>query len=189
MANWSNQVQRYLGFFEAPNYQTVLNGRPLFFVLTPGDMIGTNKFAGYEEVSEAFGQLRAAVTNLGMPSPYLVAMDFAAATAAANSVGFGFEAISNYAPHGADVGKTPYSTLSAIAADWWTSAENTGAKVVPPLTAGWDRRPRIENPVSWEPWQLPGVGISNYYARPTPQELGDHVRAARDFCAGNPSAV
>ena len=189
IAAWPDKIQRYIDFFNEPNYQAVLNGRPLLFVLSPGNMVGINGFSSYAEAKNAFVQLRAAVVSEGIPSPYLVAMDFNASTAAANSALLGFDAVSNYAPSGSPDGAAPYSTLRGIAENWWASAAGTGAKVIPPVTSGWDRRPRIENPVSWESWQLPGVGISNYYERPTPQQLGAHVLSARDWCAANPSVA
>jgi len=184
LATWSNQMQRYINFFKEPNYQTVLNGRPLFFILTPMNM--TNNFAGLAEARTAIIQLRAAVTNQGLPLPYITGMDFNAGNAYNNSTNLGLDAVSNYAPNGSHT-NAPYSTLSGIATNWWNNAKNKGARIIPPVTAGWDRRPRVENPVSWEPTQLPGVGIDKYYARPAPQQLGAHVQAARDWCAANPT--
>lgn len=188
MAEWPTRIQRYLAFFQEANYQTVLDGRPLFFCLNPQNMIGAGKFADWNEAATAITQLRTAVTNAGLPTPYLVIMGWAASDAKTYMDNLGFDAISQYAVNGSHVA-APYSTLTGLAESWWTSAKNTGAHVLPLATAGWDRRPRVENPVPWETYQVPGEGIDLYYERPTPAQLGAHVQTARDWCTSYPAAA
>jgi hypothetical protein len=188
MAGWQDRIARYLAFFQQPNYQTVLDGRPLFYCLDPQNMIGPGKFADWTEAAAAIAQLRTAVTDAGLPTPYLVSMAWSAADAKIYMDQLGFDAVSQYAINGGH-SEAPYSTLAAVAENWWTNAADTGAQVIPPLTAGWDRRPRVENPVPWESDQQPGVGIDLYYERPTPAQLSAHLQAARNWCAAHPEAT
>lgn len=187
IAQWPERIARYIGFFEEPNYQTVLNKRPLFFCLNPQNMVGSGNFATWEEAAEAIQQLRTAVMDAGMANPYLVAMQANVNNARQYMDDLGFDAISNYAPNGND-SRAPFSTLASIAEAWWDSARATGAKLIPPVSAGWDRRPRVENPVPWESYQVPGVDLDKYYQRPTPSELAAHLQSALDWNRNNPSA-
>jgi hypothetical protein len=41
--------------------------------------------------------------------------------------------------------------------------------------AGWDRRPRVENPVPWENF---GGTMDKYYETATPEEVATHVHTA-----------
>lgn len=187
MAAWPDRIVRYIGFFEESNYQTVMAGRPLYFCLNPQNMVGSGNFASWQEAAEAIQQLRSAVMDAGMPNPYLVVMHANVNNARQYMQDLGFDAVSNYAPNGSD-SMAPYSTLAGIAEAWWDSARATGAKVIPPVGAGWDRRPRVENPVPWETYQVPGVGLDKYYERPTPTELGAHLQTALNWSRDNPSA-
>jgi hypothetical protein len=49
------------------------------------------------------------------------------------------------------------------------------------VTTGWDRRPRVQHPVSWEKPDPPGA-IDMFYATPSPAELAAHLQAALDWC-------
>jgi hypothetical protein len=55
--------------------------------------------------------------------------------------------------------------------------------------AGWDRRPRVENPVPWECWQRPGAGLDRFYHPPRPEELAAHLRRALAWIERHPRAA
>jgi hypothetical protein len=65
----------------------------------------------------------------------------------------------------------------------------SGAKVVPLVTAGWDRRPRVMNPVSWETPPRRSDEMDYYYASPSPRELAAHLQRALSWCARHRGAA
>ena len=179
-AGWSNFQARMIGYFRMTNHVMVAGNRPLFYLFNPSSLVQTNYFASWAAAKAAFDQFRVAATNAGLGNPYLVVMDPTAATANTYRQNLGFDAISAYAVQG-NHSAAPYATLATYARNWWDTAQGTGAKVIPIAMVGWDRRPRVENPVPWESWQMPGVGMDKYYAAPTPLEWTDHLHAAVDW--------
>ena len=75
-----------------------------------------------------FDALTKAMGEAGLKRPYLVNMGNTKA-------GIGFDAVSSY------VGTDRNS---------WTASEKKGGKVIPSISTGGDRSPRVENPVPWE---------------------------------------
>jgi hypothetical protein len=92
----------------------------------------------------------------------------------------GADAISSYATQ-ANEEAAPYSRLAAHAEGFWERCRQTGAEAVPIVMSGWDRRPRVLNPVPWEGWQQRGAGIEKYYEAPMPRELASHLRNALNW--------
>ncbi len=179
-AGWSNFQARMIGYFRMTNHVMVAGNRPLFYLFNPPSLVQANYFASWAAARAAFDQFRVAVTNAGLGNPYLVVMDPTAATANTYRQNLGFDAISAYAVQG-NHSAAPYATLDSYARNWWDAARNTGAKVIPIAMVGWDRRPRVENPVPWESWQVPGSGMDKYYAAPAPLEWAGHLQAAVDW--------
>lgn len=170
---WSNQVVRYVNYFKDPSYQKVLGNRPLFYVLEP--VTATNVAAVAAEVA----QLRAASTNAGLGSPYIVDM----AGTLTTLTNYGFDALSAYDIfNGASGTGTPYTNYAAIVHNSWESWKATGANVVPIVSSGFDNRPRYYNPPFW------GGGSTNYIAAPTPVELGNLLANALNWTSTNQSA-
>jgi hypothetical protein len=99
----------------------------------------------------------------------------------------GLDAIGAYSMNFRDRA-APYTVLTGKTEAKWDEWRATGAKVFPLVTAGWDRRPRVEHPVSWESADPPDA-IEQYYRAPTPGELAAHVRAALDWCARHADAA
>ena len=179
---WTNYMTRMLEYFQKTNHVTVLGGRPLFYMLDGSGYVGTNasQWATWNAYGAAFNQLRVLATNSGLQNPYLVYMYGDAATAHSRKTSLGFDAISSYAWSG-NHSAAPYSTLAGLVQGNWNSYRGTGSQVVPLAMIGWDRRPRVENPVPWETWQVPGDGIDKYYAAPTANEWSTHLQAAIDW--------
>jgi hypothetical protein len=100
----------------------------------------------------------------------------------------GFAAISAYASSAGDTA-APYLKLARHTEKWWDEMRETGAKVVPLVTTGWNKRPRVERPVPWETWQKPGEGIEKYYHTPKPYELAEHLQKGIDWCAAHPETA
>ena len=57
---------------------------------------------------------------------------------------------------------------------------------MPLLSAGWDNRPRYDNPVPWIP--KTEDMLVRRVEEPTPTGLADHVRAGLDFVQDHPEA-
>lgn len=188
LQTWPAKVERYIGYFTDPCYQTVLDGRPLVYLYSVNDLIGEGRFADWDQARAAFDGLREAALKAGVPAPYFVVQDWGADAAKQHMQRLGMDAIGAYALAGGGV-KAPYAELAAVVESWWDQARDTGAPVVPLVMSGWDRRPRIERPHPWEPWQKPGVGMDRYYEAPTPAELAGHLQAAVRWNAANAKAA
>lgn len=188
MAAWPGKVQRYVRLFADPCYQTVMGGRPLVYLYSVSDLIGDGRFTGWEQAREAFDLLRQATVDAGIPAPYLVAQDWSAQSAAEKMGQLGMDAIGAYAMAGGGH-EAPFAELAELVEAWWDRCRETGAPTVPLAMAGWDRRPRIERPHPWEPWQKPGEGMDRYYQAPTPDELAAHVKAALGWVDANPQSA
>ncbi len=183
---WPEKVERYVEYFRDPCYQTVLDGRPLVYLYSLADLIGDGRFKDWPEARQAFDQLRAATVEAGVPTPYVVAQDWTPQAATEAMERLGLDAIGAYALAGGGI-EAPYIDLAAHVESWWDGAKEAGAPVVPLVMAGWDRRPRIERPHPWEPWQKPGEGMDRYYESPTPAELATHLGHALEWVASNSS--
>lgn len=153
------------GYFKQSNYQTVLSGRPLVYLLADGTSLST--------LATSIATLRTAAASAGAGNPYVVLM--VGATSGAVSTA-GADAISIYSTAtSAPVAGTYASLVSTVEAYWATMA-GTGQSVVPTAVTGLDRRPRVERPVSWEvPGQLPYMGDNLYYAAGTTAAIASHI--------------
>ncbi len=188
MAAWPAKVERYVKYFADPCYQTVLGGRPLVYLYSVGDLVGKGRFADWSQAREAFDRLRQATVEAGIPPPYFVVQDWSPDAAAEKMKLLGLDAIGAYAMAGGG-NEAPFPKLAELVAAWWERCKATGAPVVPLAMAGWDRRPRIERPHPWEPWQKPGEGMDSYYQPPTPRELAAHVGEALRWVGANPNTA
>jgi len=184
-AQFPQRMQRIIDLMGEPSYLKVAGGRPLLYVFRVNeDWLAA--WGGPDNARKLFDGLRAAVQAAGHGDPYIVAMNDTAEQGKAVLDVIGAQAITAYARTGSDdqLG-TPYQKLAEAAYGFWEECAATGAEVVPLCMAGWDRRPRVEHPVSWETWQKPNAGIERYYQSPTPEELASHVRDALDWTAAD----
>jgi hypothetical protein len=185
VGGWPAQVARYVRLFQEPTYQRVAGGRPLIFLFLPDAMIGEGRFATWDAARAALGDLRKAALAAGLPPPYLVAQHPSPPWAKTCAERLGMDAVSTYATSFGGK-RAPYADLAARTQRQWDEYRATGAKVVPLVTAGWDRRPRVEHPV---PWEKPGGDPNEYYEPPKPPELAAHLKAALDWTAAHPEAA
>lgn len=109
-----------------------------------------------------------------LPAPYLVVMTYDVNGAKSLADAAGLDAISAYAFQRGD-DRAPYSKLTSDLEAFWEIQRSTKAAVVPLAMAGWDRRPRVENPVPWEHF---GGTMEKYYETATPEQVAAHVRTA-----------
>jgi len=127
----------YINVLKQSYYQKIADDRPIIYVnsATTQNILQLNKF-------------RQACIAAGLKNPYLVGM---------GTFGYtpdlvkeqGLDALSDYAISGG--GAKPYATLMQTAQSQWTKDTSSGVQYIPCVPTGWDRRPRIDHPVSWEP--------------------------------------
>lgn len=183
---WDAKIQRYLTYFQEPTYQQVAGGRPLLYIFMPEHMVSAGRFSSWEEARNAFNELRAATMDAGLQSPYIVIQHWSAGQANVFRQFLRADAISAYASNGEGIDAS-YAKLATHTEQWWDEMSDTGAAVIPLVSAGWDRRPRVENPVPWE--QGLGGSMHQYYERPKPEELAAHMQHALDWIEANPDVA
>jgi hypothetical protein len=171
--NWPQDQERLIKYLEDPSYQKVCGNRPLLFILQPADMVSPNGFASADTARAAISSLRKAAVGRGLGEPFIVAMAWSPQDARSAIDQFGLDAVSSYASNAGGKG-APYSDLVSYTEASWDNYARAARQVIPWVTTGWDRRPRLENPVFWEkPY---GAGI--YYERMQPAELTGHLSDA-----------
>lgn len=183
-ADWPEKVSRYVRYFLEPSYQTVLNGRPLFFLYSVEGLVGSGRFETWEDARAAFDALRDATRAAGLPNPYIVAQGWSPETLKNQMETLGLDAIGAYASTAGAKAAT-YADLARHTETWWDAFKAAGVPVVPLATAGWDMRPRVETPVPW----VEGGDIEQYYEAPTPGELAAHISKALAWCREHPDTA
>ena len=169
------------------NYQKVMGNRPLFYIGFIEDK-WIEAWGGPGCGHELLDALREQAKQFGAGNPYIVIMDFSPEHGKKLADMLGADAISTYATSAGGKG-APYADLARHAEGFWEQCKATGAKVVPIVMSGWDRRPRVERPMPWETWQKPGEGIEQFYEAPKPEELAAHLKRALDWIKANPAAA
>lgn len=179
---WSRLVEH----FGHPEYQTVLDGRPLLFVF------GKTTKLGKAEWDELKRQTIAA----GRKAPYLVLMDW---KPEADRLRLGFDAISTYAACGKGYKNDPvsYAQLTSyhVRHELWEKWKQAGTPCITFATAGWDTRPRQEHPPAWckslvsaaTPDPTPPAQQKPLIdaVTATPDELAAHIREAIAWTKAN----
>jgi hypothetical protein len=180
-------VDAYVRLFREPNYQKVLDGRPLLYVFYVEKMPGY--FGSEAAVKQALDLLRSKSVEAGLRPPYIAAQVFHAPLGARYVDSMGFDAISAYASAPAQgTQEYPYQVLAKGTRDFWESCKATGKKVIPIVSAGWDNRPRRADAKRFEKvYGSPPSGP--WFAEPTPQELADSLRSAIQWMEENPTTA
>ncbi|MBE3065623.1 MAG: hypothetical protein IMZ69_11480 [Spirochaetes bacterium] len=174
-ADWETEVKRYVGYFKDRSYQTVLGNRPLVYLFSAPDMVRKGKYADWDAVRAAFDRLRAAASQAGVGNPYIVLQGWEARGDQGIMKSIGADALSAYAvARGSSTGMA-FAALAGEAHASWETGKAAGANVVPLVTAGWDNRPRVENPPPWT------VGSKEHCVTPTAAELANHLADALDW--------
>ncbi|OPZ27720.1 MAG: hypothetical protein BWZ02_01554 [Lentisphaerae bacterium ADurb.BinA184] len=168
---WPAERERAVGLLREPGYQTVLANRPLVYAFTGND----SPFVRFRDF------LRAA-RDKGV-NPYCVYMGWDPAHDFNQVRNQGFDAVSAYAMGGDQ--PTFAGLAESVRERYWGNAASSGVPYVPLATTGWDKRPRKDNPVSWER----GHGYHRqevFPSRATPPEITAHLRDALSFVRSHP---
>ncbi len=181
---WPAKVERYVNYFKASTYQTVLDGRPLVYLYSVEGLVGAGRFETWKDARAAFDALREATIAAGLPTPYIVAQGWHPPTLKEQAEKLGLDAIGAYASNAGEKAGS-YASLAAHTKRWWDAFKETGMPVVPLATAGWDMRPRVETPVPW----VEGGDIEQYHEAPIPEELATHIEQALAWCRAHPETA
>jgi hypothetical protein len=172
-------MARLITYFRQSNYQKVAGGRPLLFLGGPTKVADP----AWPDIKTRIEQLRRAAAKSGLKRPYIVHLW--GWNGAKDVIDWlNLDAMGAYSLNFADRAAS-YASLVSKTESKWDEWRATGTKVCPLVMAGWDRRPRVEHPVSWEKPDAADA-IEFYYATPTTAELAAHLKDALDWCAKYP---
>ena len=178
---WSRLVEH----FRHPDYQTVLNGRPLLFVFVKTTRLGKPEW----------DELRRQSIAAGLKAPYLVLMGWNPEQDAKDMTALGFDAVSAYARGGSYSMEQPSfaEQCALIRRARWEKCRTLHIPSITFASTGWDTRPRNERPPSWmkdvpaAPDPTPPAQqkplIDSVTA--TPDELAAHIREAVAWTQAN----
>lgn len=168
---WPMERDRAVALLQEPGYQMVLDNRPLVYA-----------FTGQNFPFARFQQFLAAAKAKGL-NPYCVYMGWNPAVDYKKVKDIGFDAVSAYARGG---NQPTFTALAeAVEEGYWQNAAKAGVPYIPLVTTGWDKRPRKDNPVSWEKGQ-PYHKQDVFPSRPTPTQIAKHLKGALDFVGNHP---
>jgi hypothetical protein len=177
---WSSLVEH----FRHPDYQTVLDGRPLLLVFAKTTRLGKSEW----------DELKRQTIAAGLKAPYLVLLGWEAEK---HREDLGFDAISEYACAGKGYTTDPetYAALTShhVGEKLWDKWKRERTPCITFATSGWDTRPRQERPPSWCSWVKPTPDPTPpAWQKPlidatiaTPGELAAHLRAAVEWTKAN----
>jgi hypothetical protein len=166
----ATELNKYIDFMKQSYYQKVADGRPLIYIT---NAVKQNIFA--------LSAFRANCIRAGLKNPYIIGMGSFGYTSVLVKQQ-GLDALGDYAIGGG--GAKPYSELMKIVQNQWAKEVKEGVQYVPLVATGWDRRPRIDHPVSWE--HVTGVEDKTAYIQTaSAQEIAELVQIALDFNKAN----
>lgn len=189
--NYTPWVSLLTSKMQDASWMKTLGNRPLLYIMWSDSDYASLWGSSFANVKAAIDALRASVVAAGLGTPYVVLMAGGTSLSrGAIKTGIGADALSDYVSQTIPPTiKGTFASLDTTTRSWWASLAAAGSTVVPICMSGWDRRPRIDRPVSWEAsYQKPGVGHLIYILPPTNAELVAHLQAAKDYVVANPDA-
>ena len=123
------------------------------------------------------------VNNPTAPEPYIVNLVGTSGTDAFNSISSTkAQAVGTYGSTGNASTTHAYSDVAAEDVEIWNRYKNANAKLVPMVTVGYDRRPRILNRFNYE-----NPNNNDWSETATNAELTAHLQDAINFVIANPT--
>jgi hypothetical protein len=167
---WPAERDRAIALLKQPDYQTVCGARPLLYAFVGGGF-------PFERFAEFLSHAKKAGLN-----PYCAFMGWNPASDFKKVSKKGFDAVSAYARAGS---QARFADLAkSVETSCWQNAARAKVPYIPLVTTGWDKRPRKDNPVSWEKGQ-------SYHkqkvfpSRAEPAEIASHLGRALEFVKSN----
>lgn len=183
--NYSTQVAGYITNMQDPQWQTVLSGRPLWFLFWNASNFSSHWGSSLSNLGAMITAVRAAATAASIGNPYIVIMNGNLTQAVQELKGVGADAIGYY--NSSNYGT--YSSLVSRNEAQWASFSNTGQSMIPTAVVGWDRRPFYQQPQSWyNQGSAPYVGMAEYTADGTVTAVADHIQDGVTWVQGHSSA-
>lgn len=170
---WLPNVARTIGLMAEPGYHKAFGTRPLLFINAMSDADIIARFGSLDATATVLAGIRSQCATAGVGDPYIVMMD-GWHVRAADLAGYGADAASSYAALGVIASPQPYASLAAAAKQWRIDAAAEGVAVVPPLTVGWDYRPRIGGSATYFGGEATG-NPNAYWQRATADEIAQHI--------------
>lgn len=176
----SAMIDRHIDLLSHPNYFSVSNGRPLYFVGFFDEPRFSSRWNGVNGFREAIKEFKAESIRRANKLPYIVIMDWTAKRAAQLCSALGADAISCYAHAVQNSSKSfKYSDLSNVAESYWDVEAATGLPIVPTAMAGWNDSPRPTRPPDAQPL---------FFDSPSTGQLGEHISKCVNWIRSNPRA-
>lgn len=151
-----------------PNYLKVEGNRPVFYLGFLNDQLVEKILSG------PWPKLCAELAKCDFGKPWVAVCHSPAKAAKRYCDMLQADALSQYGVPGS-VKAGAFSELASRAEKFWEDCAAMGTSVAPICMAGWDRRPRVTNPVSWEDFHLKPDAFEFYYKSGTPDEIAAHV--------------
>ena len=185
---YSDILSRDISMMSESGYVTVIDGRPLYFVLDASS--SQTAYLPSGGVAGAIAYIRRQVTASGAGNPYVVWLSGSALAdynniTAAQQVGA--DAAGAYACPRLSGTAQPYSALTATTENDWRDRLLTGMDMVPTGMTGWDQRPLVERPQPFYPVNS-DLTPSNYYEAGTVSQIAAHATDLVTFVSANPAA-
>ena len=183
LSKWGNAsqyrtvIERYSRLLSDRSYQKTSDGRPIFFLGFVTDEALNTRFGGRAPFAKLVQELRQLVRNTGQGNPYIVLLDKNVSRAKGLIRDLDLDAISAYAVADNNVRFGEYKQLTTLTAAFWAEASAAGLPLLPTVMTGWDRRPRVLNPVPWEGTKFSDEQMERFFKQPTPAELEAHLAA------------
>jgi hypothetical protein len=171
----------YTGYLTQPNYQTVLNGRPLLYILMDSDK-SVEAWGGYGGLAASLRDFRHDARQSGTPDPYVVLLRAPAKNAAEAARACAFDAISTYVPIMKPGYPISWEEQESSVERVWQAYADTGFPMVLNCVTGWDQRPRLER-AERRPGahQGPAGTHHNYTIPPRADQVTAHLQAGVDY--------
>jgi hypothetical protein len=178
----SSDLTKLINYVKQTNYEKVLGNRPLIF-------FGHNEGSNTTGVAAAVTTFRAACSSNGAGDPYIVVMNFDPALATTAIAAVGAQAITTYTRAVSGIG-AKFSFASSIAdqqTQWENGWKPTGSKLVPNVTAGWNKLPIQSRGFPGDSYGRSGTEACMYdYVVPaTAAELATLATACKTFMSAN----
>lgn len=177
LAKALQRVPLYVRYMQCPEYQTVLNGRPLVYLLFPATLTDSHALHSEDESVQLITAFREQALAAGLKNPYIVFQDFSAQAVNKYKEKLGADAVGAYAANTGWLDCTYARYQNYVEGAFWKSFLDTGSDIVPLASTGFDMRPRIETGVPWDA-AAKNLDIRMYHAQPTPKEFSKHLKNA-----------
>jgi hypothetical protein len=155
--------------------------RPLFFIFYRSEEM-MKYFGDLASLRTALDRFRKLARQQGVGEPYFVLFNPALDMSLFSSSGA--DAMSNYISNFRPQEHGSFSDLDRQVRHYWDRMAATGAEIIPIAQVGWDKRPRLDQPVPWEKTDKK-VNRNLYYEMATPAEFGEHIKAVLEFVRKN----